>query len=76
MAIVSFRPGAYLLKETSGNEMTFEVDYDKFNIPPNAELEVNPSTWLQYDDTQTGILKVYRIAPKPFTVANSVGGNK
>lgn len=76
MAIKAYRSGAYLLKETSGNEMVFECDYDKFNIPPSSELEINPNIMLTYDDSQTGTLKVYRIAPKPFTLANSVGGNK
>ena len=76
MAIVSFRPGAYLLKESGGTQMEFQVDYDSFEIPPNGELEVNPSLWLQFDDSQGGTLKVYRIAPKPFTIANSVGGSE
>jgi hypothetical protein len=31
---------------------------------------------LVYDDSQGGTVKIYRIAPKPFTVADSVGGNK
>ncbi len=76
MAILQFRPGAYLLKETGGTEVEFEVDYDKFSLPPNSELEVNPKTMLVYDDSQGGTVKIYRIAPKPFTVANSIGGSK
>lgn len=79
MAMVQFRPGAYLLKETStapGNQMLFQVDYDEFFIPPNGEIEINPSIMLTYDDSQPGTLKVYRIAPKPFTLSNSVGGSK
>ncbi len=76
MAVQQFRPGAYLVKETSGNEDNFKVDYDDFNIPPNGELEVNPSIMLSFDTAGPGTIKVYRIAPKPFTIANSTGGNK
>ena len=76
MAIEQYRPGAYLLKETGGVEVEFEVDFDKFNLPPNSEFEVNPSIMLVYDNSQAGTVKVYRIAPKPFTIANSVGGSK
>jgi hypothetical protein len=76
MAILQFRPGAYLLKETAGTEVEFEVDFDKFRLPPNSEMEVNPSTMLVYDNSQGGTVKIYRIAPKPFTISNSTGGNK
>ena len=76
MAVEQFRPGAYLVKETSGVEAEFQVDYDKFNVPPNGELEVNPSIMLSIDNAGAGTIKIYRIAPKPFTIANSVGGNK
>lgn len=76
MAVEQFRPGAYLIKETSGVEAEFQVDFDKFRVPPSSELEVNPAIMLQIDNAGAGTIKVYRIAPKPFTIANSVGGSK
>ena len=72
MAQQRLRPGPWKLVNGSGSVEEIQIDYEKFDVAPNATVEFEIGSIGLYDDTN---LTPYRNPVQTFTQTTNVGSS-
>ena len=72
MAQQRLRPGPWKLVSSSGTAQEIQIDFEKFDISPNATVEFEVGNVGLYDDTS---LTAFRNPVQTFTQTTNTGGS-